>query len=139
MTQISGHSINYHRGDFRVKSSKDKKYNRNIPYHYEGNNTTDADFALSIFHIDREKALSSFIEFISQENDDKCMDIPEKRQITDDDAIKIIKERCRIDYATDMQKFDANKRNSCLKDLKGIHGLSIRQIERLTGIGMGTI
>lgn len=67
------------------------------------------------------------------------MDIPEKRQITDDDAIKIIKEHFRIDYATDIQKFDVNKRNSCLKDLKGIHGLSIRQIERLTGISRGII
>lgn len=111
----------------------------NYTDYIKGNDITDTDFALSIFHIDREKALSSFIEFINQENDDKCMGKPDRRQIKDDDAIKIIKERCIIDYATDIQKFNVNKRNSCLKDLKGIHGLSIRQIERLTGISRGII
>ena len=84
-------------------------------------------------------ALSSFIEFINQENDNQCMDLSEKRQITDDEAIKIIKKHCQIDHARDIQKFYINKRNVCLKDLKEIYGLSIRQIERLTGISRGII
>lgn len=111
----------------------------NYTDYVEGSSRTDTDFALSIFHADREKAIGSFIEFINRENDDKCLDISEKRRITDDDAIKIIKERCEVDCVMDIQKFDANKRNSCLKDLKEVHGLSIRQIERLTGIGRGII
>ena len=67
------------------------------------------------------------------------MDLAEKRQITDDDAIKIIKKHCRIDNVRDIQKFDINKRNLCLKDLKELPGLSMRQIERLTGISRGII
>ena len=100
---------------------------------------TDTDFPLNIFHTDRNKAISSFIEFINQKNNDKCMDISEKRKKTDSEAIHIIKEHCGIDYATDIQKFDKKKRNKYLNDFKEKHGLSIRQIERLTGISRGVI
>lgn len=105
----------------------------------DGNNGTDTEFVLKAFQTNREKALSKFIEFVNQDNDDKCLDIVEDRQITDGDAIKIIKEYCRVDHTIDMQKFDVNERNSCLKYLKEAQGLSIRQIERLTGISRGII
>ena len=111
----------------------------NYKDYLKGNIRTDIDFALSLFHTDRKNAINSFIEFVNQENNDKCLDIPEKRPITDEDARRIIKEHCRVEHTTDIQKFDKNKRNSCLKDLKEIHNLSIRQIERLTGIGRGII
>jgi putative transposase len=105
----------------------------------EGCDRTDTDFALSIFNTEREKAISIFTEYINRENDDKCLDIQEKPIITDENARKIIREHCRVDYAIDIQKFEGNKRNSCLKNLKEVHGLSIRQIERLTGISRGII
>ena len=102
-------------------------------------NQTEIDFVLNIFNTDREKAIRSFIEYINKENDDKCLDISEKRGLTDDDAKKIIKTHCNIDHAIDIQKLDIVKRNLYLKDLKEGYGLSIRQIERLTGISRGVI
>lgn len=105
----------------------------------EGSNETDTDFALDIFNTDREKAVRCFIEYINKENDDECLDIPEKQRLTDDDAKKIIKDHCKVDHAIDLQKFHINKRNSYIKSLKEGYGLSIRQIERLTGIGRGII
>ena len=99
----------------------------------EGSNRTDIDFALSMLHPDGEKAVGSFIEFINQKSHDQCLDISEKRKMTDDDARKIIKEHCHVD-AIDIQKLETKKRDAYLKELKGIYGLSIRQIERLTGI-----
>ncbi|MGI6427701.1 MAG: transposase [Natronincolaceae bacterium] len=104
-----------------------------------GNTKTDNDFVLNFFHTDRRKAIDGFIEFINQENDDKCIDIAEKRQIRDDDARRIIKKYCKVDHAMDIQKFEKSKKNSCLRDLKEKYDLSIRQIERLTGINRGTI
>lgn len=105
----------------------------------EGSNNTDTDFALEIFNADREKAIISFIEYINKSSDDKCLYMLEKRQLSDEDAIKIIKEHCHINHAIDLQKVDVYKRDLYLKNLKENYGLSIRQIERLTGIGRGVI
>lgn len=121
-----------------VTKIEDYTWTNYIDY-IEGNNKTDIDFALDIFSINRGEAVRSFIEYINKANDDKCLDMLEKRQLTDEEAKKIIKDHCHIDHAQDLQKFAANKRNLYLKDLKESYGLSIRQIERLTGIGRGIV
>jgi REP element-mobilizing transposase RayT len=114
------------------------KWTNYIDY-MEGNNQTEIDFVLNIFNTDREKALKRFIEHINKKDDDKCLDITEKRCLTDDEARKLIQANYKIDHATDIQKFDTVNRNLYLKDLKERHGLSIRQIERVTGISRGVV
>jgi hypothetical protein len=121
-----------------VTKIEDYMWTNYIDY-IEGSNKTDTDFVLDIFNTNRERAVRSFAEYINRANDDKCLDIPEKRQITDENAKKIIKNHCHVGHALDMQKIDVNKRNQYLKELKEGYGLSIRQIERLTGIGRGII
>ncbi len=121
-----------------VTKIEDYSWTNYIEY-IEGSNKSDMDFVLDVFDTNKERALRSFIEYINQENDDKCLDMPEKRQLTDEDAKKIIKDHCHVNHALDVQKFDVNMRNQYLKDLKAGYGLSIRQIERLTGIGRGII
>ena len=118
-----------------------KNYRRsNYKDYIEKNKMTDSDFVLNIFNaMDREKAVKNFIEYINQENGDECMDMPEKRQLTDDEAMKIIKYYCKIEQAIDIQNFDKQKRNLYLRKLKEDYNLSIRQIERLTGISRGII
>lgn len=104
------------------------------------NKLTDTDFVLNIFNeMDKEKALKSFIEYTNKENSDECMDMPEKGQLTDDEALKIIKTCCNVEYGIDIQKLDIVKRNEYLKILRNKYHLSIRQIERLTGISRGII
>jgi beta-N-acetylglucosaminidase len=105
----------------------------------EENNQTEVDFVLNFYNIDRERAIKRFIEHINKKNEDKCLDITEIQLLTDDEARKIIKEQYKIDHAIDMQKFDIASRNSYIKDLKERYGLSIRQIERVTGISRGVI
>ena len=121
-----------------VTKIKDYKWTNYTDY-IEGSNKTDTDFVLDFFNTNRERAIRSFIEYINKTNDDKCLDIPGKRQLTDEDAKKIIKDHCHIYNTLDLHKFDVNKRNQYLKELKEGYGLSIRQIERLTGIGRGII
>jgi len=121
-----------------VTKIKDYKWTNYTDY-IEESNKTDTDFVLDIFNTNRERAIRSFIEYINKTNDDKCLDIPGKRQLTDEDAKKIIKDHCHIYNTLDLHKFDVNKRNQYLKELKEGYGLSIRQIERLTGIGRGII
>lgn len=60
-------------------------------------NSTATDLAFRIFSTNWEKAISSLIEFIHQENAIPGMDLAEKRPITDDATIKIIKQPGRID------------------------------------------
>ena len=100
---------------------------------------TNTDFALEMFNNNIENAVKSLIEYINKPNNDVCMEISERRQITDEDARMIIKNLCKINNAIDLQKFNINERNAYLKDLKERYSLSIRQIERLTGISRGVI
>jgi putative transposase len=99
----------------------------------------DVDFALNIFNSNIEKARKLFIEYNKEKTDDVCMDIEEKRRITDKEAAKIVKEICKVEDISEIQKFDISKRNGYLKQLKKDYGLSIRQIERVTGINRGVI
>ena len=111
----------------------------NYSDYIKGSDRTDTDFVFDTFNTNRERAERGFIEYINEANDDKCLGMPEKRRLADQDAKKIIKVHCHIDHVLDLQKFDVKKRNQYLKDLKEGYGLSIRQIERLTGIGRGII
>lgn len=98
----------------------------------------DVDFSLSIFDNDRQKALRNFIDFNNELNDDICLDIENKNRATDEEARTIIKKICKVEAATDLQKFDVSTRNVFLKELKE-NNLSVRQIERLTGINRGIV
>ena len=100
----------------------------------------DVDLVLNIFSSsDIEKARKMFIEYNKKQAYDVCLDIEEKRRITDKEALIIIKEVCQVEDVSEIQKFDIPKRDHYLKRLKIDHGLSIRQIERITGINRGII
>lgn len=111
----------------------------NYKDYIQGINQTEVNLVLGIFHKERKKAIDRFVEYINSENDDKCMDLTEKKWLTDDEARKIIRTYYKIEHAIEIQKYDKAKRNQYLKELKEKHGLSIRQIERLTGISRGVI
>lgn len=100
----------------------------------------DVNFALDIFSdSDRKNAIKQFIEFNKEPKEDICLDIEEKRRITDERAREIIKEVCKIKHGSDLQGLDISARNKYLKSLKEQYGLSIRQIERVTGLNRGVI
>ena len=89
----------------------------------------------SIFHVligDRE----NFLVFMAAGNDVECLEyeIPH----TDDWARSMIRELLDVESGTALQNWDRASRNAALRQLKEA-GLSIRQIERLTGIGRNII
>ena len=91
-------------------------------------NLVNIDFCLGI--IDKEQ----FIEFNNEFNDDICLDIRDNDfRLTDEEALKIIWKICKCKSVSDFQKFDKIKRNYYIEKLYK-HGLSIRQISRLTGL-----
>lgn len=97
----------------------------------------DQDFVLNIFDKNREKALRAFVDFNNQETDQECLDIEQAEQrMTDQEALKMIKRICKVTRPDEIQYFDKKGRDDCLRELKR-EGLSVRQLERLTGINRG--
>ena len=79
-----------------------------------------------------------FIEFHNEINDDKCLDIIEVRRINDEIAKGIIYKVSKCKNPSEFQALELCKRDKYIKTLKN-KGLSIRQIERLTGINRGIV
>ena len=76
-------------------------------------------------------------DFIETDNEDDCM---EYEEIIKDDAWaqSVLRKHLGIQSGTILQQYDKNKRNEALKKLKN-QGLTIRQIERLTGINRNIV
>jgi putative transposase len=99
----------------------------------------DVGFALKLFDEEREKAVESIVQFCKIMNDDQCLEVEEKQLLSDREARQVIKKVCQIEEPFELQGLDKAIRNKYLKELKEENRLSIRQIERLTGINRGVI
>jgi REP element-mobilizing transposase RayT len=99
----------------------------------------DVNFLLGMFNINREMAINSFHRFNNVVNDDVCLEIEDKLRIKDEEARNLINRVCKVQNPIDLQKLDRLERNTHLKKLKGLHSISIRQIERLTGINRSVV
>ncbi len=122
-----------------VENIKDYTWT-NYKDYIENRKTSDINFVLNMFNAaNRECALISFAEYVNRDNGDECMDISEKQRLTDEEAIKTIKLYCKDENVIDLQRLEINKRNLHIGKLKKEYNLSIRQIERITGISRGII
>jgi REP element-mobilizing transposase RayT len=99
----------------------------------------DNDLLLNMFADDREQSKRNFIEYNNEINDNVCLDIEEKHIVKDAEAREIIKKVCKVQNSVELQNLEISARNKYLKELKDQNGLSIRQIERLTGINRGVV
>ena len=75
--------------------------------------------------------------YIESDNDDECLEWDYSKR-DDAWAINEIKSLLHVNNFTDIQRYDSVSRNRALSILRK-RGLSIRQIERLTGISRGII
>ncbi len=99
----------------------------------------NVNYILNILNNDREKALKKFIQYNDEMNKDLCLEIEEKHRKTDEEARDVIKQLCKVQKASELQELEILKRNMFLKALKEEFNLSVRQIERLTGINRGIV
>ena len=79
---------------------------------------------------------NKYIEFIETINDDECLEYDYKKN--DEWAKRIIRKRLNIESGTVIQNYDRCKRDESIRILKH-EGISVRQIERLTGLNRGVI
>ena len=86
--------------------------------------------------------ISGFLEYssvIDEENTDtEQLEIHDKRALSDEAAIDIIRNKLHFESGTQIKALPRESRNEALRTLKQ-EGLTIRQIERLTGINRGSI
>ncbi len=116
-----------------VKSIDQYKYSSYNDYIEKANSIIDAEFALSL--IGKE----SFAEFNNEPNNDVCIEIEERNfRLSDADAKKIINKISKCDNATEFQKLKLEKQVKYIGEFLE-QGLSIRQINRLTGISKGLV
>lgn len=119
-----------------LENSPGEKYPWSSFYDYRSSKSklTDIDFILEI--------LGNRDIFITQHRivtDEKCLDINTiKRRLPDDVARDIIQELCDCNTSTDFQNLPINQRNNYLIILYK-KGISVRQLNRLTGIPRGII
>ena len=72
--------------------------------------------------------------FEAEENEDRCLDDVEQKRLNDDIAFNLITERLEGRSISSLQRMSLMERREAIQQLKGIEGLSIRQIVRITGL-----
>lgn len=106
----------------------------------EGKNTlVNTKFIYNILSPDPNNAVNILKEFMNEVNEDKCLDDkPRRRQISDEEAKKIIKKITKSDNPQTLQQMNKADRDAIIRKLKQ-RGVSIRRLARITGLGRGVI
>ncbi len=121
-----------------VKDMQEYPWSSYHEYSLQKQDICDAELPLSLFSKDPKKATELWVEFNQSYNDDQCLEYDDGKRLNDNEASELIKTQLNIFSPAEIQSFEAGERNSAIR-MKKEHGLSIRQIERLTGISFGVI
>jgi len=114
-----------------VNNVEEYKWSSYHDYLIDRNTITDKD-TLEGYFINDE----SYKEFNNKTNDDHCLDYEKKKRYTDDDLRQIITEIIEIEK---LPMMEIKKRNIALRRIKHETGASIRQLEKVLGIGRNII
>ncbi len=95
-------------------------------------------FPLSLFSKDTTRALEQFRKFNQEQNKDRCLEYDDRTRLNDKEAVELIKQVVKVKSPAEVLNFEMEKRNEVIKNLKK-RGLSIRQIQRLTGVSFPII
>ncbi len=99
----------------------------------------DVDFALSMFAENRDQAIEGFKVFNLAVNDDQCLDIvPQKKTISDKMIRQLVLKTFDIELAS-LHGEIFETQAEVLKYIKGLEGVSLRQLSRLTGLPVSRI
>jgi len=98
----------------------------------------DTEFVFSLFSKDAGEALHLWTAFNQATNSDRCLEYDSGERVNDLEAEQIIKAIANVEIIADVKALERHKRSEVIKLLKK-RGLSIRQIERLTGLSFAVI
>jgi hypothetical protein len=97
---------------------------------------TDTELILGLFGSEAKESKVAFIKYMNEKNDDKCIEMDEQERLTDEKAQNLISKASGELSFHELHNMGKANRDLVLRNLKD-NGLSIRQIERLTGIKRG--
>jgi putative transposase len=95
-------------------------------------------FALNLFSAEPDQALKKMFKFNQENNNDRCLEFDDGARLNDSEAAALIESVAKVKNPEDIQTYKKQNRNEIIKLLKE-KGVSIRQIERLTGVSFGVI
>jgi len=105
--------------------------------YYDGaEGMVDTDIVLNM--LGGKRGFMEYSMYTEHDPDDGCFEFKEPSRLSDTQAQEKIRELLHLESGTKLQELDRVKRNKALRTLKD-GGLSIRQIERLTGITRGVV
>lgn len=111
----------------RIEDYKWSSYNAYI----KKGKLIDTTFALDYF-----TDMQEFIEYMSETNEDKCIEYNPKKRYTDEELKITISSL--VEIAT-LNTLDRNTRDNTLKSIKEVTGASNRQLSRVLKIGRGIV
>ena len=99
----------------------------------------DTDFVLAMFAENRDKAIKEFKDFNLAINNDQCLDIiPERNTISDKMVRQLVANKYNLELAS-LHSEEPETQAEVFKYLKGIDGISLRQLSRLSGFTVNKI
>ncbi len=98
----------------------------------------DTVYAPGLFSANAAEGLELWVKFNREKNDERCLEYDDGTRLNDLEAAELICNLAGVESPLEIQGFEKAKRSKALKQLKGM-GLSIRQLERLTGVSFGVI
>ncbi|KMY51908.1 transposase [Peribacillus loiseleuriae] len=101
-------------------------------------NMVDIDFGLNLFSLDRSKAITLFIEYMQQPNDDQCLEEQAKVRMSDREVREYLY-KLGITNISVFQQMDKENRDAILVMLKELNGVTVRQLSRITGVAKSVI
>ena len=123
-----------HACDWKWSSCEGYYTNRIYPY-----SLLDRSLILGLFSSDYETSIKGFKEFNEAQNQDKCLDDTVRKKLTDEEARMEINKLLSGVNIAQIKSFKADKRDEFIKRIKGIGGVSQRQIARITGLSQSLI
>ena len=100
---------------------------------------TDTDTVLSSFKSCKQSAGDQFHQFMGQKNDERCLEDIVKKKICDSALKKEIERLAGGISVSVLQSMERAEMNKILVMAKELPGSSLRQISRVTGIGISII
>ncbi|MEN6324895.1 MAG: transposase [Syntrophomonas sp.] len=95
---------------------------------------TKTKLILSLFADDTQVAKKNMRQHEMEENEDQCMEEVERKRMTLERAKKIINEKMRGKPIGNLHKLSTEERNEIIREIKGIEGISLRQVAMITGL-----
>lgn len=103
----------------------------------------DKEEIFKLFSEKKEKVVKKFIQFnneiLNLSKSDEILEYEIRKTLADDEIIDLVKKELKIKNIQEIQGYEKQKRDDCLKKVKKIKGCTQKQLSRILGINIRII